>query len=386
MPLSKYEIYNAAWVNTKINLWPLGASKQQDEILELVKDYYTEMANNTEFDLNDFSEDELTTNRSITLSEFGTALGAYVQKNLSSLVSDTPNSINEIGFGILGIATDTDNRQLDNLNEKLDYVCDNLQGILERTEQICINLQGIFDKLLKRIKNTKSNPYETGLSTTFKTLSYFAALWNLDPNSEEYRTSLSNIRSYYVYDSWTKVWSSHGDQRLLEYYPKYHKRDYMTPIDRSAFLDAQAQWLSDATPGINFSRETKALVTIHANLSYLSSTIPHGEAFELEHIIAKKRINEVDLATNRKIYGSSLGNCMYLPRQLNNKKKEKTLYEINGSGKYDELIADSLYFSEDEFSVISSALESANFDRINEMIEGRGKRVGEDLIDRLLKG
>ena len=179
---------------------------------------------------------------------------------------------------------------------------------------------------------------------------------------------------------------SHGDQRLLEYYPKYHKRDYMTPIDRSAFLDAQAQWLSDATPGINFSRETKALVTIHANLSYLSSTIPHGEAFELEHIIAKKRINEVDLATNRKIYGSSLGNCMYLPRQLNNKKKEKTLYEINGSGKYDELIADSLYFSEDEFSVISSALESANFDRINEMIEGRGKRVGEDLIDRLLKG
>lgn len=385
MPLSKYEIYNAAWVNATIELLPLGASHQQDEILELVKDYYTEMANDAEFDLNDFSEDELTINRTITLSELGTALGAYVQKKLDSLVSDTPNSINEIGFGLLGIATDTDNRQLSNLNDKLDSVRDNLQAILEKTERICNNLQDIFSKLLKRINATKSNRYETGLSTTFKTLSYFAALWSLDPESDDYRTSLSNIRSYYVFDSWTKVWSSHGDQRLLEYYPKFNKRDYKSPIERDAFLEAMSQWLSDATPGINFSRETKALVTIHANLSYLSSVIPHGETFELEHIIAKKRINEVDLATNRKVYGSALGNCMYLPKQLNNKKKEKTLYEINDAGQYDELIAGSLYFPNEVFTEIFLALKEKDYTLVNNKIEERGKKVGEDLIERLLK-
>ena len=146
-----------------------------------------------------------------------------------------------------------------------------------------------------------------------------------------------------------------------------------------------SQWLSDATPGINFSRETKALVTIHANLSYLSSVIPHGEGFELEHIIAKKKINEVDLATNRKVYGSALGNCMYLPKQLNNKKKEKTLYDINEAGKYNELISGSLYFSNEEFDQIFSALKEKDYALVNNKIEERGKRVGEDLIARLLK-
>lgn len=385
MPLSKYEIYSAAWVNTKIDLLPSGASSQQDEILDLVKNYYTEMASSAEFDLNGFSEDELTANRQITLSEFGTALGMFVQKKLDSLVANTPNSINEIGFGLLGIITGIDNRQLGRLNNKVDEVQDSLQTILEKTERICINLQDVFSKLLKRIDSAKGNKYETGLSATFKTLSYFAALWDLDPESTDYRNSLRNIRSYYVFDTWTKSWSSHGDQRLLEYYPGTGRRNYITPIDRSAFLDARNQWLADATPGINFSRETKALVTIHANLSYLSATVPHGEAFELEHIIAKKRINDADDPSNRKVFGSSLGNCMYLPKRINNKKKDHTLYEINDCGQFNDLITESLYPTESQLEVALSSLSEGDFNPTNELIRKRGLKVGEDLVIRLLK-
>lgn len=386
MPLSKYEIYRAAWVNEKVVLSPAGSSKQQDKILGLVKDYYTEMSNNTEFDLNGFSEDELTAERSITLSELGTALGMFAQRNLSSLVSDTPNSINEIGFGLLGIATNTDNRQLDLLSSKAEQIRDNLQVILENTERICVNLQSIFSKLLKRISATNSDYFESGLSASFKTLSYFAALWDLDPNSDEYRRSLSNIRSYYVFDSWTKVWSSHGDQRLSEYYPNQKKRTYLASISPESFRDALNQWLDDTTPGIIFNREIKALVTIHANLSYLATTVPHGESFELEHIIAKKRINEADSnPRNRRVYGGALGNCMYLPKQLNNKKKEKTLYDINDDGSYDELIRDSFYFDKAQLDAAFDALANNDFDTVNSLISARGARIGKDLIDRLLK-
>ena len=386
MPLSKYEIYRAAWIHEKIVLSPAGSSKQQDRILGLVKDYYTNMSNNTEFDLNGFSEDELTAERSITLSELGTALGMFAQSNLSSLVSGTPNSINEIGFGLLGIATNTDNRQLELLSSKASQIRDNLQIILEKTERICINLQSIFSKLLRRISATNSDYFETGLSASFKTLSYFAALWDLDPDSDEYRSSLNNIRSFYVFDSWTKAWSSHGDQRLSEYYPKQGKRTYLTSISQESFEDALTQWLADTTPGINFNRETKALVTIHANLSYLSTTVPHGESFELEHIIAKKRINEVDSdPSGRKIYGGALGNCMYLPKQLNNKKKDKTLYDINEDGSYDELIQTSFYFTKDQLDAAFEELGNKNYSSVNSLISNRGTRVGKDLINRLLK-
>lgn len=384
MPLSKYEIYSASWINTELALLPADESPQQDQILDLVKNYYISMELDAEFDLNDFSEDELTINRSITLSEFGTALGTFVQQKLSALIPYSTNTINEIGFGLLGIITGTDNRQLKQLIEHIGPIRTNLQQILEKTERICYNLQDLFSKMLKRIYAVKSSGFETGLSTTFKTLSYFAALWNLDPDSSEYRATLRNIRAYYVYDAWTKVWSSHGDQRLLEYYPNIQKRNYLTPICQNSFFDAFTQWYSDSTTGINFGKETKAIVTIHANLSYMATTVPYGEAFELEHIIAKKKINDSDDPSSRKINGGALGNCMYLPKQLNNKKKDKTLHDINADGRYNSLIESSLYFSPSEFDVIDDALGAHDFNKINMYINRRGKRVAEDLIMRLL--
>ena len=388
MPLSKYEIYSAAWINTEIQLLGAGESGSglQDEILELVKSYYKRMENVAEFDLNEFSEDELTKERAITLSEFGTALGAYVVRHLPSLVPDTQSSQNEIGFGLLGIVTGTDNRQLNTLNEHLDYIKGDLQLILEKTSRICKDLNGAFTKLLNRLVAGKDDEYPTGLSATFKTLSYFAALWDLDPNSNEYATTLKNIPSYYVYDFWARSWTSHGDQRLLDYYPKFAgKRSYLQKLTSEQMMDAYMQWSSDTTPGINFPKEVKALTTIQANLSYLSKVLSHGETFELEHVIAKKLVNASDDANDRKILASSLGNCMYLPKQINNKKKEKNLYEVNENGKYDAVMKDSFYFTEAEFETISIALEDKSYETVNELIARRGTKLAQNIIDMLLK-
>lgn len=382
MPLSKYEIYSAAWIDTEISLLPAGDSPIQDEILNLVKKYYTDMER--EFDLNNFSEDELTATRKITLSEFGMALGSYIQKRLNSLIPGTEKSANEIGFGVLGIATGVDNRQLNKLNRFAEEIDHKLQIILERVDQICTNLQDVFGKLLKQISASKKNVYSTGLSTTFKTLSYFAALWDLAPNSEEYRLTLKNIKSYYIFDSWTKVWSSHGDQRLYDYYPNNCKRNYLEKIAREDFVAAFNQWIADITPGIQFSGDTKALVTVHANLTYMASTVPQGDSFELEHIIAKKLINDADDTSNRHILGGCLGNCMYLPKQDNNKKKYKDLYQVNDHGQYSAIITSSKYFTKDEFVVIYSALSNKDYAVVNEYILERTKTIGEQIIDLLL--
>lgn len=386
MPLSKYEIFSAAWVNEEINLLAQGESKYQDEILENVKAYYNRMSQNAEFELNNFSEDELSQTRSITLSEFGIALGMFVQKRLSSLISDTPASVNEIGFGLLGVAMGLDNRSLSALNEQLPEIRRSIEVILERANTICTNLQDIFTKLLKRICATKNDEYANGLSSTFKTLSYFAALWDYDPSSNDYKLSLENIRTYYVYDHWTKVWTSHGDQRLFDYYPANKKRSYLKPLTVDALEDAYSRWSADITPSINFTNEVKALVTIHANLTYLAGTIPSGESFELEHIIAKKHLNAAEDPTNRRIFGGSLGNCMYLPKLVNNKKKDKSLYETGKAAQYDELIQKSHYFNSDDFELIYLYLEEKDYDAVNSYIVKRGQAVAEDLIKSLLKG
>ncbi len=383
-PLSKYEIYNAAWVHTKIELLPPGNSELQDTILENVKRHYNDMVNNAEFELDGFSEDELTQSRTITLSEFGIALGMYVQKRLNALIPQSENTVAEIGFGLLGIAVGVDNRALSKLNTYTEEIDRQLQLILEKIDRICINLQDIFAKLLKRYKGKKNDEYMLGLSTTFKTLSYFAALWDLEPNSAEYRSSLENIKAYYLLDALNKSWSSHGDQRLLDYYPGSKKRNYLEPVEQERLVDAFDHWLLDATPGIQFNKEAKAITTIHANLTYLSSVVPNGDDYELEHIVPKKIINQCDDASNRSFFGSIIGNCMYLPRLDNNKKKDKTLYDVKDPSKYSALIKASLYPSKQDLRKAIDALKERDFETANRVVRDRSHRVAEAVAEGLI--
>lgn len=379
--LSKYQVFSAAWIHTQIKL---STSPLQSEMLSNVKNYYASMGKEAVFELDGFSEDALTAKRVITLSDLAIALGIYAKEHLKALTPQTENKSVEIGFGLLGVAVDLDNRKLGELVKSADFIQNNLQTILEKTERICSNLQDVFSKILKVVKANKNDEYAQGLSTSFKTLSYFAALWYLDPDSEEYRTTLRNIKAYYLYDALTGVWSSHGDQRLLEYQPSYRKRDYLTPIPLSDFEAAFDQWLTASTAGINFSKETKAIITIHANLTYLAKTVPNGESFELEHIIARKIIGASDEKTQKNLLGNSIGNCMFLPKGLNNKKKIKTLYDVNEDGRYTKLIQESFYFPEEDLRRAIEAIASGDYGEANRIIRERSVLVGETTAKILL--
>lgn len=139
IPLKKYEIWNAAWIDTQIALLDGGISPLQDEMLDNVKTYYSRMAQNAEFDLDGYSEDELTRSRTISLSEFGSALGLFMMKRLEALIPQSETSAQEYGFGVLGIAVDVDNRKLDTLNAKIDQIRNSVEDILKRVDRICIN-------------------------------------------------------------------------------------------------------------------------------------------------------------------------------------------------------------------------------------------------------
>lgn len=379
--LSKYQVFSAAWIHTQIKL---STSALQSAILDNVKKHYTSMGEGAAFELDGFSEDLLSATRIITLSDLATALGMFLQEHLKALAPQTDNKISELGYGLLGVAVDLDNRKLGHLVDYSDYIQANLQHILEKTDRICSNLQDVFSKMLKVVKANKNDEYARALSTNFKTLSYFAALWYLDPESEDYRSTLKNIKAHYLLDALTGVWSSAGDQRLLEYQPSSKKRDYLTPVSASDLEAAFDQWLASNVAGIRFNSETKAIITIHANLTYLATTVPNGESFELEHIIAKKFIEAASDTTKKGLFGNSIGNCMFLPKGINNRKKAKTLYEVNTDGRYNKLIQESFYFSEQDLRAALDALSSGDRELVNEIIRARSNLIVSSTVKVLL--
>lgn len=384
-PLTKYEVFNAAWVNHMITL-PT-ESEVGNEILKAVKDYYIHMQENGQFDVSGFSEDELTSSREVNMAEFARALGTYVVRGIPSLL--TNSQIDEIGFGLLGIIAKVDNKKIAELPAHVSEIQKGLASVLDgQVQKITKSLQAVFSKLTEqrlsfsKKSNAKKVEYSTSLSSSFKILSYFSNLWDVDETT--FQKILQNLPSYYVYDVLTNAWTAHGDQRLTDYYPKIRNRTYESKIDKDKFQQAFKSWLEDK-PRIqrSFNKDIKALITMHANLTYLSGDVPNGMDFEYEHIIPKNRILSADSKPSI-IHCGALGNGMLLPKSDNNQKKDKTLYEAGIADRYASVIGQSEYPSEKDFNQIFNNLDSKDFDAVNKQIDKRSISVANTLIDGLL--
>ncbi|MDE8081997.1 DUF262 domain-containing protein [Erysipelothrix rhusiopathiae] len=382
--LTKFEIFAAAWNH---HTFKLEKTTFQNEILNEVKKYYVEKSENAEelgFTLEGFSEDELSENRCINLFEFGMALGRFASIRVDSLLpAKSDKSRNELGFGLLGIFTNTDPKKLGEIVDKADEIYNNIELILYKTDKISKNLESIFSKILTQQTSHKNNNlgYQRYLNTSAKTLSYFAALWNL----EDSKNTIKNLPIYYIKDSIENVWTSHGDQRLFEYYPDPDKnhRTYEEKVDKSALMSSFKLWIDDKNKGrINFSGEVKAFETIRANLTYLASELPIGEPLQFEHIFAKGKLGFDDNA-KKNINIGSLGNIMFLPKTLNESKKIKTLYELDNYEDYITVIKKSRYPAESNFGKVWKFLEEKKYKEINDYLSSRAYESAEQIIDAL---
>lgn len=389
VPLSKYEVFNASWNDANL---VLPESEVANQILNNVKNYYLSLQDKGEFDISEFSEDEITSSRKVNLAEFARAYGKFTVDKLPSLFNKKDEkSINEIGYGLLAVVCGVPNSKISSLKDKVNYIQSNVNDILEKTDTIADKINGVFAKILQQIisydknSNSKKGGYSTGLTSSFKVLSYFANLW--DASNNESIKILTNLPSYYVFDSLNNSWTAHGDSRLNDYYPEGRKRSYSTAISKENFVQSFYNWLDD-NPGNRktFSKEIKALITIHSNYTYMASKVPSGEDFEFEHIIPKAWIVDSKV-TSQPTHLSSLGNGMFLPKSTNNKKKDHTLYEFNNYDEsvYDEFIKESDYLSEDTLKSAKQASFLNDFDTINEIIDNRAKEVINSIANNIIE-
>ncbi|KIM18791.1 hypothetical protein HW41_03220 [Apilactobacillus kunkeei] len=382
--LTKYEIYAAAWDHTEIKL---NKSKLQEELLKNVVNFYIEKKEDTEnrgLTLDNFSSEEFAKNRVINLYDLGVGLGRMIQSRLPSLVDDTDTEKIQIGFGILGIYSGVDPKTLNKIVSHIKDITDNIEEILKKSTDISILLSNIFDKLIKQNSKIDSSKigYERGLSTSYKTLSYFASLWNLEKSSDEYVKTVNNIPRYYVYDFVRRVWINAGDTRLYEFYPSRKERTYSTSIDKESFENNFKSWILDEnTQQMNFTNRVRSLATIHANLTYLSDFVSFGENLQVEHIYPKQRVLDND--QDHDVILGRIGNAMYLPQKMNVKKKTKTLYEYK-PGEYENVMKLSSYPSKTDFSNAFAELEAGNPDIMNELIIDRSFTVAHSIIEKLM--
>lgn len=386
-PLNKYEIYNAAWINASIHLD--NDTSFDEEIITSVTDYYKNMEKN-DFELSKPAE-EIVENNTINLAELGRALGEFAVKRLPAITSR--KVINEIGFGLLGIATNTNNQNISMMNsaDKLKDIQDNYENIFNKVDKISKKLNDSFQILALNVGHSKGgvvNKYTDGLSTVFKTLSYYADLWNL--NDHQRADHLSNILVHYIYDYLNNSWGSNGDSRLNDYYPLRNKKNYSSRVDQDSFEFVFKDWLSvNGNSRRGFSKQTKALINIFANLKYKDSFKSPGQDDEFEHIIPKKRILDYD--KDSQVNLNSLGNAMVLPKYLNLDKQALTIYEYQDKDSkdinkvnYKYLIDKSNYPTKTEFTKIFNLLKNKEFGEVNEYLEKRSNTFAAEFIKAIL--
>ena len=75
---------------------------------------------------------------------------------------------------------------------------------------------------------------------------------------------------------------------------------------------------------------------------------------------------------------------MFLPKGPNNRKKAKTLYEVNTDERYTKLITESFYFSEQDLEDAIGAIASGNRELANSIIKRRAKLIADDTVRILL--
>lgn len=214
--LSKFQVFQAAWNSDIVNI-PQGDLGNQ--IINYIVQRYKNLAESTniEFD-NNWDPSNITESREVTLSEFAYGIGALMYTVLDGLIgskgiSDSESTINNLGFSMLGIVAKVPNNKLTMLNDsnKFQSISRNVQKIITGVNVVAKQVKEQLAPILKKpVMQDERAEYELGLTTEFKLLSYFAAVWTasyklskvtdddketyeiLDLNSKEERDVLSN--------------------------------------------------------------------------------------------------------------------------------------------------------------------------------------------------
>ncbi|MHC5248551.1 hypothetical protein [Enterococcus sp. LJL90] len=396
--LSKYQVFAAQWYKYNVLL---SGEYYNLELLERTINWYEILENERGIEIENFNPDLMRENSEINIAELCFSFGKIIIEETPVFWNNsTDDTANEIGYSTMAIILGVKNKDLssiiDKKNREFFKDANLIEGVIKSAITIYKDLNKYFKKYLHNPGDIDSFRYSLG--TNFQILSYFASLWNtrydLNLTSLTLQTKHSSAKDYdrikkhllkwYVYDTVEGNWSGSGDSKLDQIAIEFNNK-YLNDISSENLNNSLMKWYDEQLQkkSINFEPVAKMLYTINASFD---SNLYNSAEYDLEHVIPRKLISKA--SSQALISGGTLGNLMFLEKNVNRGKKEQFMYDyVNDdiSDIKEEFI--DLNFYPQKKSLIDVKIEieknTNDFSNTQAIIKNRGNSIINALVKNL---
>lgn len=247
--LSKYEVFSSSWSNNVL-------TKMDPRITKEVDKKYMALIEDTQLDIENYTEGLIELSGEVTLYEFCYALGKLIkQKNehifgkKSSVVYD---SVDSIGFSSLASALELHLQDMPELNK---IITDNIStSKLKKLVDAILDSYAELSEILYLNRMTFNKYIEAQIISMTMTL--FKINYDFDKDTFETvvnntrRSSLDKFRKYatfrYFHDMIRGYWAGNGDNKLYELVSSnLDNNRYLSPIDEDTWRYLLKEWFND---------------------------------------------------------------------------------------------------------------------------------------------
>lgn len=247
--LSKYEVFSSSWSNNVLK-------KMDPRITKEVDKKYMALIEDTQLDIENYTEGLIELRGEVTLYEFCYAVGKLIkQKNehifgkKSSVVYD---SVDSIGFSSLASALELHLQDMPELNK---IITDNIStSKLKKLVDAILDSYAELSEILYLNRMTFNKYIEAQIISMAMTL--FKINYDFDKDTFETvvnntrRSSLDKFKKYatfrYFHDMIRGYWAGNGDNKLYELVSSnLDNNRYLSPIDEDTWRYLLKEWFND---------------------------------------------------------------------------------------------------------------------------------------------
>lgn len=381
--LTRYDMYAARWSDYLISV-------ENKEVLMAVEDKYKKAMDDTDSEIEGFSENDILINKQINLFEFCFAVGKVLKDKYPIMFggftkrvgkSKDKDEVEAVGFSLLAAILNNNPRNPDGLHR---YLCGdnaiNTENLLNAIEKAVKLSQDILQKYVTDFKDTYVGKYSE-YQTISLVATAFKIKFSINDNHIEENTSIKplldkfkvNAPLRFLYDGIIDFWSGTDGSRVGDELKKdlqYNR--YIIPVSEDEWNVALSSWMGEQCNKSMRQKDKNTNLFINYILKLSGYSPKPNEKLEVDLIIPKKRFVSV---LKDKPGLSAIGNIALIPEFENRSKREKTLYEQQDK-KVSLYVLDEdrlnklLYPMEDEISFISSP-DTFTYERYLRFIKDR---------------
>ena len=366
--LSKYQIYSATWSDDKVVI----NNKNLQDIITYVKNRYDSYLREIGT-LEDYDSRKITMTKEISIFDMIYGFGKMICKEFNNLFIYEPDTkdgnikVDSIGFNLINSCLLQKSSNMKNLNiiikELVGYesndICTFLNNILECIKHVNKKLRRGIDFKCNKKQDSNISPLHTELQIVSIIASLFIEKYvsyeNDDegniknivvhkvckPEWNEYKKSKfdSNVLKIYAKDLIEAKWKGSGDSKL--YNILTNKKYYMRSVTWEEFeeclnhyYEGQKSERNEKTKVSNPSSADKLIL----NLVYMNILSAGDQlddtSYDIEHLATKGNMKSKIKYYNEKekedfsLPISSIGNLCLLPKEYNEQKGEKLIYQF----------------------------------------------------------